>query len=139
MTEDEKILSEAVRRLTTDNDKLKATIHDLQGQNAHLTMKVRLFDLGRLLVWGLPIIAASALIWVLGIYPLYKVIITPRVVNHCIVEQHCWSDDDHRVCDGRVRLTGVVEWGTDITHGVFDTVAQAVTAAELLGCPVRVQ
>lgn len=79
---------------------------------------------------GLAILLATAFVLALAGYPIYKTFTTSTTPTSCEVE---FSQGQ---CGDRYTLYGIIPWHTDPSYGNYNTLEEAIEAAEIRGCSI---
>lgn len=138
MTTDEQALVEDNGRLREEVKHLKEQVEKTQ---ANLSALRRMKATVNIIQYFPLLTGGAAVLWFFAWLLVHK-IGAPDKVDHCQIQQevvrvpegygnYVWR------ASGRSVLVGIVPWGTDVEHGTFPSLQDAVTAAKLLSCPLR--
>jgi hypothetical protein len=97
---------------------LEQKLYDQQQRNRRLRARVSAEQ-----SWLILVVTG---IMAIVVYPVYMIFTTPDIPTHCIIYRS--------VCE--VTLKGVIPWHTDRSYGQYSSVADALEAAQELGCTV---
>ena len=128
-TPDEITMAEAIGRLTEERNLLRQQLEDAQKSVHRYKQADLLWKIGRaFLVAGVLVSLGQGALCIARM---------PAAPPRCYVQQESLTlQEEKRGLGAAFQLMGHVQFGSDIKHGAFPRLQDAVWAAKELGCPL---